>query len=397
MNTRRSGSDGRLSSDCHPSSSSRRTVPPEAIDRSVMSPGGSPLWQFGGRWIQTDSEIPCEGLRREAGHEIARYGHRPLVIGGPTALSLTEDALRESFLEAKLEAVFVPWSGGCSVNAANRLLDGAGCGAPGACGDTAGGFDVIVGVGGGRIMDLAKLMAYLVSLPCVTVPTSSATCAAVSSLSVLYDDDGRTVGTLCYDRAVASVVCDTGLLLRQPERLFAAGVLDAMAKRIEIDHYLLPGTTSDTGLSAAHALAGFSYERLGNAAFCTPETIYLTIPLTGIISGLSRGRNQSNLAHGLYEAVRRCFPSEAGGTLHGELVAIGLLLQLAFDGRHEKLPGIRAVMRRFSSPMNLSEAGIPDTAENRHILQEAMLHSPYFKDSPEGREALRNALPEVWK
>ena len=108
------------------------------IDRSVSSFGGSPVYQFGcGRFILTESTIPCEGIRTEAGREILRHGKSPLIIGGPTALSLTEDALRDSMSAAGIEGNFKSYSGHCSVTGAQSLLTGLSC-------------DVIVGIGGGR-------------------------------------------------------------------------------------------------------------------------------------------------------------------------------------------------------------------------------------------------------
>ena len=51
------------------------------------------------------------------------------------------------------------------------------------------GFEVVAGAGGGRIMDLVKAVAHLAGTPVVTIPTSAATCAAYTPMSVMYTKD----------------------------------------------------------------------------------------------------------------------------------------------------------------------------------------------------------------
>ncbi len=49
------------------------------------------------------------------------------------------------------------------------------------------GFDIICGVGGGVLMDMVKLCAHIADSVLFQIPTISATCAATTPLSVLYD------------------------------------------------------------------------------------------------------------------------------------------------------------------------------------------------------------------
>lgn len=352
------------------------------IDRSVLTGFGTPVWQFGcARFIMTEDTLPpCAGIQREAGAECARLGKKPFVLGGPTALSIVKKALEESLLSADLVPEWMVYDGFCCAETAENWAERY-------------DFDCVIGVGGGRIMDMAKLCAYFKAVPVLNIPTSSATCAAVSSLSVLYSRNGKTVGTLCYEKSVDAVLADTALLLSQPKRLAYAGVLDAMAKKVEIAHYSI----NDPGLSAAAVLAAYSYQGLYTCGerVCR-DSIYLSVPLTGVISGLSRGRNQSNLAHGLYEAVRRVLTAEGLSVLHGELVAIGLFLQMTYDRREEEIPELRAFMQARGMALTLTEAGIGNTEKNRETLLEEMLHSPYFVDTEENRMRLVSAMEVVW-
>lgn len=55
-----------------------------------------------------------------------------------------------------------------------------------------GNYDAIIGIGGGRTLDMAKLVAHMLKLPLIIVPTSAATDAPTSALSVIYSPAGNT-------------------------------------------------------------------------------------------------------------------------------------------------------------------------------------------------------------
>ena len=59
---------------------------------------------------------------------------------------------------------------------------------------------------------------------------------------------------------------------------------------------------------------------------------YINIAVTGIISNITRSFNQSALAHMIYYGIRTCFTREARQALHGEIVAVGLFVQLHYNG-----------------------------------------------------------------
>ena len=69
----------------------------------------------------------------------------------------------------------------------------------------------------------------------------------------------------------------------------------------------------------------------------------LPIAITGLISGLARGSNQCAIAHKIYETTRILFPAESRPYLHGEIVALGLLPQLIYNGEAEKEKNFRNI------------------------------------------------------
>ena len=121
-----------------------------------------------------------------AGGEIGRFGHHALVIGGPTALDIAGEPLRRSLCDACVTHEFVVYPGYNTREAVNHYA--AYC--------KKNSFDVVVGVGGGKIMDLAKSIAHMAELPVVNIPTQAATCAAYTPMSVMYTEEGAAYGTV---------------------------------------------------------------------------------------------------------------------------------------------------------------------------------------------------------
>ena len=110
-----------------------------------------------GRYLQG------KGYIARCREELARVGTAPMIIGDDTTLALTHDKLA-----AALEGVrhtFITHNGTCNDERARELAELA----------KANGYDTVIGVGGGVLMDFAKLCAHFAELPVINIPTSSAT------------------------------------------------------------------------------------------------------------------------------------------------------------------------------------------------------------------------------
>lgn len=60
---------------------------------------------------------------------------------------------------------------------------------------------VVIGVGGGALLDSAKVLARRLGVPLVAIPTIAATCAAWTPLSVWYSDAGQALNFELFDDA----------------------------------------------------------------------------------------------------------------------------------------------------------------------------------------------------
>ena len=344
-----------------------------------------------GRYIQENGAIS------HLKEEMARLGcTHPFILAGENAWRAAGEKIEAAL--AGTEPVFETFSGYC-VSARCEAITAR---------EDVRTADLVIGVGGGILMDAAKLCAIMLRLPVLLIPTSSATCAACAPLSVTYDEIGRPCGTRHHDREVNCVLADMDILAAQPVRLFVSGVYDAMAKVMETRQRIEGREESevDIGLRSSYELSKFSFERL-NADFDTAvqalekhegtkelfDSIYISLCLTGVISGLARGSNQTAIAHKIYESARALYPTEAVKALHGELVAVGLIAQLAYYGETEQAEAFRQGMKHKHLPTSFAEWGIPSGDEVREaIYQKMLLSSAMAGTTAEEHARLRSAL-----
>jgi glycerol dehydrogenase len=80
------------------------------------------------------------------------------------------------------------------------------------------------------VLDAGKLLAHRLSLVCVTVPTSAATCAGWTSLSNLFSPAGAFVGDVALERCPDLLIFDHELLMQAPRRTLASGIAEVVAK-----------------------------------------------------------------------------------------------------------------------------------------------------------------------
>ena len=353
-----------------------------------------PSFRIGcGRYLQS------RGALKQTAEEIKRLGASPLFISGKTAWSVAGGAIIASLEEAEMPFAAEIYTGFCNIEAAEEYARAA----------LADGRDVILGVGGGVMMDFAKLVARAAALPLINIPTSVATCAAYTPLSVCYTAEGRTVGTVHHQAEVACVLADTEILLNEPPRLLLAGVFDSMAKFSEIRHWYREGDASyPLGIDYAYALALRSFGELsgktaaalaaiakGEVSEAFEQAVFTLIAATGVISGIARGSQQTALAHKFYEITRALYPVESKPYLHGELVGIGLLLQNEYNGERERNAALLSLMRAHGMPSSPAEAGVPGGEETASMYYETIIGNKKMKEIDGAR--LRDALVYLWR
>ncbi len=121
------------------------------------------------------------GSLSAVGSLAARFGRRAIILGSRTAIELAATRIEENLAGAGVSLERATFSGECSRAQIERWAEAF------------GGYDVVLCVGGGKVLDTGKAAADRASIPYVTIPTSAATCAAATALVIIHSDAGAYV------------------------------------------------------------------------------------------------------------------------------------------------------------------------------------------------------------
>lgn len=342
----------------------------------------------------------AQHILEECGREISRFGKKAYVIAGARAFDAVKERLISGFENAGLDYVIELYDGVCSYDAprvyAERCL--------------AVSCDEVVGIGGGKIMDFSKAIAESAGLGAVNIPTSISTCAAFTTMSVMYTQEGAKENCWRFEHEIDAVLVDMDVIANCPARYAAAGILDAMAKRIEIQNGKSVMKLEDNpfDLWTAFKMAEYTYEVLetyGQQAIddirnhkvtkALEEVTFINIAITGIIANITKSFSQSALAHMIYDGVRTYFTQEGKKALHGELVAVGLFPQLYYNKLIKEKNQLKEYMKAMNMPVTLDALGVATTDENLQILEEYLIDSPYVEKTEESLACLHEAMSEM--
>ncbi|MFD4143712.1 MULTISPECIES: iron-containing alcohol dehydrogenase family protein [unclassified Streptomyces] len=224
-------------------------------------------------------------------------------------------------------------------------------------------YDAVVGLGGGKIIDVAKYAAARVGLPMAAVATNLAHDGLCSPISILDNDNGR--GSYGVPSPIAMVI-DLDVVRDAPVRFVRSGIGDAISNISAIADWELAhrvkGEPVD-GLAAAMArTAGQSVLRhpggIGDDEFLT--VLAEALVLSGIAMSISGdSRPSSGACHEISHAFDLLYPKRAAS--HGEQVGLGAAFAMHLRGAHEDSALFAEVLRRHGLPVLPEEIGFsPD-------------------------------------
>jgi glycerol dehydrogenase-like iron-containing ADH family enzyme len=293
----------------------------------------------------------------QAGDAIARFGKRPLTVGGSNSLATVQPYLQPILEQQQLESAQTAYGKDCSEASLHKLHAAA----------QAHQADFIIGVGGGKALDAAKLLAHQCQIPIVTIPTSAATCAAWTALSNIYSDRGAFQYDVSLAKCPDLLILDYGLIQTAPQRTLIAGIGDAIAKWYEAS--VSSGHSEQTliisAVQQARILRDILFQKSAVAlkepgSEIWQEVTDATVLLAGVIGGIGGAQCRTVAAHAVHNGLTHLLASH--GTLHGEKVAYGILVQLRLEEmlqNNQLAATARQQLLKF-----YSEIGLPQTLGN---------------------------------
>ena len=329
-----------------------------------------------------------KGAIYHLGQKAAPFGTRAYVVGGRTAVSVAGDRVRKSLETNGIDVALVDDTvKECTHSKVNSLTEKA----------RHANVHFVVGVGGGKAIDTAKMVAWRLKVPAVSVGTQCATNADASAESVVYTEDHKYLEALKLPRNPVVVIEDTDVICRAPPRLLVQGMGDALSTKFEAAAYAEARRRRQDGpipTAAALALADACFANLmENGAKAVKDAASGThspevdqvIEAVKLSSAMAFENTGCALAHALHNGLTRT--GQVRGE-HGEVVAYGTIVQMVYEGRPRD--EVRKVVRwceQVGLPTRLKAIGDPSKAALRQAAEHACDKDPDARNMPERMRA----------
>jgi glycerol-1-phosphate dehydrogenase [NAD(P)+] len=293
---------------------------------------------------------------------------RPLVVTSPTPKQVAGDRVLNLLEEAGFDpdAITVEEA---SFDAVREVIEAA----------EAGEVGFLVGVGGGKAIDLAKMAADELDRGFVSVPTAASHDGIVSGRGSVPEEDTR--------HSVAAepphaVIADTEVLADAPWELTTAGCADIISNYTAVRDWRLANRLKNVPYSEyAAALSQMTAEMLVDRADTIrpglEESAWVVVKAlvsSGVAMSIAdSSRPASGAEHLFSHRLDRIAPEAA---LHGHQVGVGAILTGYLQGGDEgQWRAIRDALSSLDAPTTASELGISED-----LLLEALTTAHTIRD-----------------
>jgi len=235
---------------------------------------------------------------------------------------------------------------------------------------------VLVGMGGGKAIDTAKIAADRAKIPVIIVPTIASTDASCSGCAVIYSEKGVFESVYYQKMNPQVVLVDTAVIAESPTRFLVSGMGDALATWFEArscdrtkSRNECGGLSTMTGLG----LAKLCYDTLlayGKDAKIASEEHVVTpafdhiVEANILLSGLGFESSGLAAAHAIHNGLTAL--EETHQFYHGEKVAFGTLSGLFLtDAPAAEMEAVFAFCENVGLPTTLADIGLGNAGRDK--------------------------------
>ena len=278
---------------------------------------------------------------------------QPLFVTSPTPREVAADPIAADFEAAGIEPVVVTVEK-ATFDAVERVIEVA----------ESEDVSYLVGIGGGKAIDIAKMASYHLEMGFLSVPTAASHDGIVSNRGSVPEGDTRH--SVAAEPPLA-VVADTAVLAQAPWELTTAGCADIISNYTAVMDWRLAKRLKDVEYSEyAAALSEMTAEILvDNADLIRPgleESAWVVskaLMSSGVAMSIAdSSRPASGAEHLFSHQLDRLAP---GAALHGHQVGVGSIMTAYLHGGEAGFwRNIRDALASIDAPTTADELGIDD-------------------------------------
>jgi glycerol-1-phosphate dehydrogenase [NAD(P)+] len=229
--------------------------------------------------------------------------------------------------------------------------------------------DFLIGVGGGRVIDTAKIVSYNIDRPFISIPTAASHDGIASARASVPTVEGHAS---LEAQPPMAIVADTGIIASAPHRLLAAGCADVISNYTAILDWELAHRVKGEPMSEyAITLSKMTAEILvKNAHLIKPHQeqsawfVIKALVSSGVAMSIAgSSRPASGGEHKFSHALDKLAPGKA---LHGESCGIGTIISMYLHGGDWR--AIRTSLKIIGAPTTPADLGIDDAVAVEALL-----------------------------
>lgn len=315
--------------------------------------------------IQLPREIHIgSGVINEIGNICSSFkkGDNILIVSGKNTFEIAGHSAKDN-LESNnfnVEKILIKQANWESINKVKNNLDN---------------ISLILGIGGGKVIDVAKMAATGTDIDFISVPTAASHDGIASPRASIKD---RNNATSLEAKSPISIIADTEIIAKAPFKLLVAGygdiisnysaILDwKLSNRLLNEHY--SEYAASLSLMSAKMMidsADIIKNRLDESARLIVKAL-ISSSTAMIVSGNSRPA--SGAEHKFSHALDQIAPKSA---LHGEQCGVGTIMMMCLHGQNWKF--IKESLKKVNAPttaeeLNIDEEYIIEALTNAHNIR----------------------------
>jgi len=316
---------------------------------------------FPGKYIQG------EGLIQELPDLMKSFGKKGMILCSPTAAKSILSEHMDTF--EKVDIHTERFTGECCESEIERCLAVV----------SERKIEVLAGMGGGKVIDTAKIVADKAGIPVIIVPTIASTDAPCSGCAVIYSDEGVFESVYYQKMNPQIVLVDMQIMANAPTRFLVSGMGDALSTWFEARSCVNSQSMNECGGHSTMAglhLAKLCYDILlqyGVAAKLASENKIITAALNHVVeantllSGIGFESSGLATAHSVHNGLSAL--EETHAFYHGEKVAFGVLTGLHLtDALPEEMHTVYSFCEEIGLPTTLAAIGLADCSRDKLML-----------------------------